>query len=455
MASTLSRILHSKGLFARVLRSSGWIAVGFGGAQLIRLASNLILTRLLFPEAFGVMAIIMVLMQGLNNFSDVGITPSILQSRRGDEPGFLNTAWTMQALRGAGLWLATCVLAWPVALFYDEPMLAWYLPVAGLSLLVAGFNPTRIETANRHLMFGRLTQLDLLSAFLSTAVTVALAAVFPSVWALVAGLVAGAVIRLVLTARFLPGAPNRLRWEPDAARELFTFGRWVFLSTIAGFALAQGDKAILGKYLTLEQLGIYNIGFFLASFPLMFAQALTSRLMIPLYRERPPGAARDNYLRLRRVRMGLGAAVLALLAVVALAGVPLVGLLYDDRYAVAGAICVLIACALAPQVVGLGYDQAALAGGDSYRFFLYVALRAAVFVALFLTGAMHGGLVGALAGQALASVVTYPALAVLARRHGAWDGRSDLVLAAAALAIAAAALAVNRAEIAALIGGGG
>ena len=63
------------------------------------------LTRLLFPEAFGLMALIQTFMIGLAMFSDLGIGPAIIQSDRGEDPDFLNTAWVMQILRGICLWL--------------------------------------------------------------------------------------------------------------------------------------------------------------------------------------------------------------------------------------------------------------------------------------------------------------------------------------------------------------
>ena len=88
-------------LFARVMRGSVLTAGSYAIAQGLRLVSNLILTRLLFPEAFGLMALVSVFLVGLAMFSDVGIGPAISQSKRGDDVGFLNTAWSIQVLRGA------------------------------------------------------------------------------------------------------------------------------------------------------------------------------------------------------------------------------------------------------------------------------------------------------------------------------------------------------------------
>ena len=61
----LASFLKDGGLKARLLRSTGWTFIGFGTAQAVRLASNLLLTRLLFPEAFGLMAVITVFLVGL------------------------------------------------------------------------------------------------------------------------------------------------------------------------------------------------------------------------------------------------------------------------------------------------------------------------------------------------------------------------------------------------------
>ncbi len=417
-------LLGDNRLMARVARSASWIVLGYGASQAIRLASNLILTRLLFPEAFGLMALISVVTVGLTLFSDVGIAPSIAQSKRGDDPDFLNTAWTIQVGRGFGLWLAACALAYPVSLFYDQTELTLYLPMAALSLVVAGFNPTRIETAHRHLLMGRLMALDLLSQVIGIAAMVALALALQSVAALVVGGVIGAVAKLALTHLFLPGPSNRFRWESAAVTELIHFGKWIFLSTVFWFFASQGDKAVLGKFLTLENLGIYNIGYFLASFPLLLGLNVTGRVMIPVYREKA------DPLRLSRMRYGLSAGVIGLLIVMALAGPWLVSHLYDPRYVEAGAIVVVLSVVLISQVVGMTYDQAALAAGDSRRFFVYSALRSTLQVGLLLIGAITFGLIGALIGMGIALVLAHLVLIWLARVHKVWDPRHDLTFGA-------------------------
>ena len=126
--------------------------------------------------------------------------------------------------------------------------------------------------------------------------------------------------------------------------------------------------------------------------------------------------------KIRRMRMGLTAAVMAMLTIMALIGPALIDLLYDDRYAEAGPIIVMISCAQMFSLVILTYEQAALARGDSRRFFSGSSpFRATVQTGCFVTGAALAGLPGALLGQAIAFVLAYPAVAALARHTGVWD----------------------------------
>ena len=434
-------------MFQRALTGSMLTAGSYAVTQALRLVSNLILTRLLFPEAFGIMALVSVVLVGLAMFSDMGIGPAISRHPRGDEPAFLDTAFSFAVARGVTLWLLTCGLAWPVAQFYDAPELVQLLPAAGLTLLIAGFNPTRIDTANRHLLLARVTLLDLIAQVIGIASMIVLAFVLKSVWALVVGAIIGSLAKLVIMHLWLPGRSNRFRWDTEAGRDLIHFGKWIFLSTACGFLLSQGDKAIFGAYLTKTELGIYNIGWFLASFPILLAGAVTGRILIPLYRDHPPSQSEENRRKMRRLRYGVSGGTLALLALLGVVGMPLVGVLYDPRYQAAGMVVVVMAMVQMPVVIGLTYDQSALAAGESRAYFRLIALKAVVQTVAFLIGMETGGLWGALVAQGLALTALHPAIARLARRHRAWDLRHDVTFFALAAAFAAVILWVNRATL--------
>src|SRR5260370_7050227 len=93
------------------------------------------------------MAIVNVFMQGLAMFSDVGIGPSIVQNQRGEDPTYLDTAWTIQVLRGFCLFAVAVPAPVPLANFYGPPPLPMLIPAVSVGSLLPGFNSTNLFTA--------------------------------------------------------------------------------------------------------------------------------------------------------------------------------------------------------------------------------------------------------------------------------------------------------------------
>lgn len=112
---------------------------------------------------------------------------------------------------------------------------------------------------------------------------------------------------------------------------------------------------------------------------------------------------------------------------------------------------VLIALALAPAVIAMTYDQAALAAGDSRGFFVYSAARACLQTALFLAAVTSFGLGGGIAALGLSLLAAYPVLILLARRHHVWDPLHDAVYFALSLGLGGAALHWHWPEISAML----
>lgn len=441
------RLLRGDTLTARAGRGAVWTIGSIAASNFLRLGSNLILTRLLFPEAFGMMALVQIFITGLAMFSDLGTYTSIIQNSRSKEPAFLNTAWTLQVIRGFVLWIFACAIALPVAAFYEEPLLAALLPVSGLTALIAGFTPTRVPTANRDLQLGRITVIGIITQAVGIVAMIALAWALQSVWALVFGSLISAVFRQVLLMTSLPGHRNRLQIDRSCLKELVNFGKWIFLSTMAGFLINQADRAILGKFITLEMLGIYSIGYLMASLPLKLGRPLAGKIIFPLYRQRPPWESVENQRKIFRVRWFLTGALMAISLVLAISGDALIRFLYDPRYVLAGPILVLMVIAQMPVIILSSYDQILLAAGDSKRFMTRVVSNAFVHTSLVLFGVIQFGLIGAMLAPGLAALVVYPVLISAVRRYDGWDPRHDLVYAALALVIGMLGVWFNHAAL--------
>ena len=342
------------------IRGAAWTLGAYGASQVLRLGGNLVLTRLLAPEAFGVMSLVFVFMQGLQMFSDIGIAPSIIQNKRGQDAVFLNTAWTIQVLRGIALALAACALATPYAMFYGHPELVALIAVASINAVLSGFFSTRLATQNRKLAMGRLALVDLASQVFSLCVMFLWVLAWPTVWALVAGGIAGSAAKLVLSHRALPGEANRFAWDAGARRELFKFGRWIFISTALTFVAAQADRLVFGWIASLETLGIYAVALTMASVPTQVIQRIGSGVLFPVY-SRIANSGQPLSGRLDRARRPLLIASGAVLAALIAVGPQVIDLLYDDRYLAAGWMLQLLAVGCWFQCLGFTSSAALLA----------------------------------------------------------------------------------------------
>lgn len=429
----------------RAAHATAWTVGGHLATQVLRVAGNVALAALLAPDAFGLMALVTVFLQGLQLFSDTGIRPAIIQHARGDDPVFLNTAWTVQAIRGLVLTVVCAIAAWPVAIFYERPELAWLLAAAGLSNAFGGFNSTALITLNRHLALGRLTVGNIGLRLLQVGVTVLWALVSPTAWALVGGTVVGAACRTVVSHTFLAGGQlrNRFHWDREAASMLFRFGRWVFVGTIIGYLGAQIDRLLLGKLVSLEMLGVYSIAAMLALQPQLICEQITSRVLFPVLSR----AARDEPRRLhegllRARRVILPAAVVAT-ATVVLVSPAFFGLLYAQRFQGAIWMAQLLAVPAWFLVLSASSSKALYAVADVRPATIAGLVKLVVSGALCLAGLAWigpaGFILGFGAGALAANLVVVAALA----RRGLHVAGQDLLHTLALAAVAGSGLAAQ------------
>ncbi|MEG4342528.1 oligosaccharide flippase family protein [Microcoleus sp. A003_D6] len=263
------------------IKGAIWTIASYGSSQIIRFGSNLILTRLLLPELFGLMGLAYVFIIGINLFTDIGLGPSIIQNKRGDDPQFLNTAWTMQVIRSLFVWLCLILITWPVAQFYEEPRLMWLIPAISINTLIGGFKSTSVSTLERKMSVKEVVLFELGTQIISTTVMIVWACFDRSISAIIAGGFTGAVVELVWSHFLIPAKSNRFAWDKEAAKEIFSYGKWIFLSTILFFLCSQADRLILGKIFTLTMLGIYGIAFTLGDMPRQVIIAISGRVIFP------------------------------------------------------------------------------------------------------------------------------------------------------------------------------
>ena len=407
-------------VWSAILRGSAWTFVQYGVSIVLRVLNSVILSRLLFPEAFGLTSILTFFFSGLEMFSDLGLVTSVIRNKRGDDPDFLNTAWTLQVLRGLLLWTCSVLLAWPFSLLYGKEML-YLIPVCGLAAVIAGFNSTSIFTCSRHIRLGRMTVMDLATQAVTLAATVSLAYRYRSVWALLAGGLVGAVAKLVLSHTFLPGIPSRFRWERESLGELIGFGKKVFLNTVITFFSMQADRILLGALVSKASMGVYAIGSTVAQMP----RDLTVRLIMTVFmpsvsrvlleeEDDRAGAAR----RLRAIRRPIVLGLAPFVGLLIGGGPFLIRLVYPTQYAGAGAVVSLLAVGIWFQLLQATYGSILIAKGAVYYLTAGLVARLVFFAAVSYPAFHAYGLLGIAAVTGVSDLFSMLPCAFGVRRFG-------------------------------------
>lgn len=261
-------------------RASAWSVAGYGVSTILRFVSRLALAKFLHDSSpMGDVAIIVVILAGLEMVSDLGIGINIVQHKSGDDRVFLGTAFSVQAMRGVGIWGLASLLAAPVAWLYHDPELAGLLLLGALSTLVRGFANPGIWILTRRVDLRGPTLLTVASEVAGFVVTVAWAILSPSAWAIVAGTVATSVI--YTAGSHLLGVRVKFAWDSKVAHQIARFGGWMILSSGTYFLSSRGESLMLRGSIPDAQFGCFAFASMLVTTPVAAIVQLGSQVFLP------------------------------------------------------------------------------------------------------------------------------------------------------------------------------
>jgi O-antigen/teichoic acid export membrane protein len=340
-----SSSLLTKSLKARVLGAGGWSIAGHLATLFVRLAGTLILSRIFSPGVFGEVAFLIIVQVVIALLTDIGLRQSIIQHRNGDDPVFLGTAWTLQVLRGVVITVIGLIVAaflhlsrdWmPPGSAYAEPNLPLYLSVSMLSATIIGFQSMKLILASRQIQLVGQIAIELLTQIAALCFIVILGWITRSIWAYVFGLLFSAAVTVVLSNILLAGPRIRFGWNQHALHEMSRFGRWTMMSSALSAFSVNGDRLMLGGWMSVESLGSYSIANNLNS----FADGLAGRVLVSIAFPALTETFRRDASRFRaiyfRIRLVTDSGLLFVGGFLHAAGQTIVDLMYDQRYTSAG-----------------------------------------------------------------------------------------------------------------------
>jgi O-antigen/teichoic acid export membrane protein len=401
------------------------------------LISTLILARLLVPADFGLVAMAMSVIALVELASAFSFEIVLIQRERPTREHY-DTAWTMNVVLGIGCALLAAGLAYPAALFYNEPRLTLIVVVVAATLVIQSLENIGVVEFRRSMNFSREFSFLTSKKLVAFVVTLALAFLTRSYWALVAGVVTGRVAGVVFSYRMQPYRP-RVCFR--CYRDLLSFSGWLFANNIVGFATARLSHFIVGRLHGPAALGFFTVGSEIAQLP-------ATELTAPINRAVFPGFARMA-TNLGVLRQGLldVTGVLAVWVLPASVGVaaladPLVRTVLGNKWVDAIVLVQILAFNGAIYAMTSNNFSVYLALGRAHIQPLLLGSRLIFYVPLVAVLSSTHGIVGVayaeLGASALMLMVSYPVLfRVLALRSGPYVATLwRPLLAATAMAVA-------------------
>ncbi|MDK1387888.1 lipopolysaccharide biosynthesis protein [Sinorhizobium sp. 8-89] len=282
-------------------KSVGRGAIATGLAQAVKILTQIlsviVLSRLLSPQDFGIVAMCAPVLAFIALFQDFGLTQATVQKSAitHDEVNCLFWVNVVVSVTLACLMLGAAPL---IAAFYREPRVGPLISAMALQIVAYGLGAQHLALINRRMAFRRLALIEIASAIAGFCAAVAWTIVDRSYWALYAGTLTSAVLPTLCywaNSRWRPGTPRKV----EGVGDLLNFGAGITGFNFANFFARNLDNILIGKYLGEAQLGLYDRAYKLLLFPLSQIANPLSKVMVPALSRLTgePDRYRSAYLR--------------------------------------------------------------------------------------------------------------------------------------------------------------
>jgi O-antigen/teichoic acid export membrane protein len=420
-------------------------SASFALQAVIRLGSSMILTRFLNPEAYGIITIILSIAFVIELLADINVTLFIIRDENGEQPRYLNTAWTMRlgraVLNTAALFICAPVIA---SWIYHLPALTVPLRVFSVSFIIGGLQSMSFPVAIRRKQARVTMYSDLATTVLSTAFTLAYCYYSRDYWGIVYGMLLQRALMSVLSYLFFRELRPRLQFDWVAARQILGFTKFVMPSSLLTLALSQFDKIVFLRLFDLQLLGVYGLAGNIAGHIETLITKISQSVLYPRcahnFRTDP-----DNFtLKYYTENVKLFTSILVLPAAVCGAAHLVVSVLYPKGYAQAGTVLQAFMVRASLLALASPAEDLLIAAGE-YQVILHGnVFRAIAMIAASLFGYYFFGFIGFAYGTALSGLPPLVYYLWLQRKKGMLIAKYEVYKLAFVVGIAASAYVASR-----------
>ena len=252
----LHSLAGSGSILSRTARGAGWIIGWRMTTRLLGMFSTLILVRLLTPSDFGLVALVMSFLQGINSLSEVGVSEAIIRADRPDRSVY-DAGFTINIIRSLSTSLIMVAAAVPIAHFFHNAHLVNVTLVLSAMFALSGFENIGQIDFWRFLAFDKEFKIKILPRLLSITVAISAAFIWHSYWALVAAIFSSQIAALILSYTMHPYRP-RISFAGMPAIASFSF--WMWVNSLIGLVGGRVTTVYIGRLIGVAGLGIFGVG---------------------------------------------------------------------------------------------------------------------------------------------------------------------------------------------------
>ncbi len=369
-------------------------AASFTAQAIIRLGSTMLLTRFLNPEAYGLVTIILSIAFVIELIADVNVTLFIVRDKNGEQPRYINTAWTLRlgraVLNSVVLFIsAPAITSW----IYHLPALTLPLRVFSVSFIISGLQSMSYPLAVRRKQ-ARLTMYsELVASAIATGFQLIYCYYSRNYWGIVFGLLLQKALTSAFSYLFYRELRPKLEFDWSAAKQIMVFTKFVMPSSLLTLALSQFDKIVFLRLFNLQLLGVYGLAGNIAANIDSLVTRISQSVLYPRCAHNIRTDPSSSTLKYYTENVRLFISILFLPAAIGGAAKSIVAVLYPTRYAMAGAVLQAFMLRAALLALAATSEDLLIASGEfqvilNGNIFRTISMVAAAFAGYYLFGFM-------------------------------------------------------------------
>lgn len=245
---------------AKVVKATKWSVITEATSKLITPITNMVLARLLTPDAFGVITTITMIITFAEIFTDAGFQKYLIQHQfidDDDKEKNTNVAFWCNLSVSLLIWGFIAVSCDKIALIVGNPGLGYVIAISCVAIPLAAFSSIQMALYKRDLDFKTLFKVRIVGICIPLFITIPLAFLFRSFWALLIGILSKDIVNAILLTMYSKWKP-RLYFSYNKLKEMFSFTVWSMIEAISIWLTSYIDVFLVGTLLSQHYLGLYK-----------------------------------------------------------------------------------------------------------------------------------------------------------------------------------------------------